>query len=151
MNRAMTLLIVLTLFPALAPAVAADSGFQPLVVKFFATLEAGEPLEALNELYATNPWMERAKDQVDKLKTQFTNLPELVGAYRSHSLLAEESVAERLVYMSYFVAYERQPIRFEFVFYRPRDKWILYSFSYDDKIDEDLKAQGRAASANKVH
>jgi hypothetical protein len=34
--------------------------------------------------------------------------------------------------------FERQPVRLEFVFYRPKDKWIIYSYSFDDNIDEEL-------------
>jgi hypothetical protein len=37
------------------------------------------------------------------------------------------------------VKYDRQPIRFNFLFYSPNGQWQLQNFSFDDGIDEELK------------
>jgi hypothetical protein len=40
---------------------------------------------------------------------------------------------------TYLLKYDRQPLRLTFKLYKPGDKWIMYSFSYDDTLDEDLE------------
>lgn len=61
------------------------------------------------------------------------------GNYRGSALILKKVLGERLVYMYYLVAYDRQPLKFEFVFYRPGDKWVVQSFSFSDKITEDIR------------
>lgn len=50
----------------------------------------------------------------------------------------KEDLENRLVYVSYLALFERQPVRLEFVFYRSKEHWIVYSFSFDDSIDDEL-------------
>ena len=66
-----------------------------------------------------------------------------MGDYHGKVKLGEHEVADRLVYVSYMVLYERQPVRLEFMFYRPVNDWIIYSFSFDDEIDGELVTAGR--------
>jgi hypothetical protein len=33
----------------------------------------------------------------------------------------------------------------EFQFYRPDDAWIIYSYSFDDAIDDELQTEARKA------
>ena len=45
--------------------------------------------------------------------------------------------------MEYFVAFERQPLRFSFQFYRAKDTWVTHSFEYRDDIDEWVKEKAK--------
>jgi hypothetical protein len=40
---------------------------------------------------------------------------------------------------SYLVKYDRQPLRFIFKFYKPNDKWVLYSYALDDSLDDEIQ------------
>jgi hypothetical protein len=38
-------------------------------------------------------------------------------------------------------------VRFEFQFYRPQDKWIVYSFAFDVEFMDEVQAAARARIA----
>jgi hypothetical protein len=136
--RALALATVL-LAPGLATA--ADYGSQ--IDRFFTNFKAGKITEALAELYSTNRWAANS-DSVQNLRTQLVGLEKLLGALKSSEKLQEIKVGTRFVYVSYIVLYERQPIRMEFEFFRPADDWVILSFAFDDKIDDDVENVARA-------
>ncbi|SEB08190.1 hypothetical protein [Marinobacterium iners] len=112
--------------------------YQKEIDKFFKLYEEGRIVEAVDSIYSTNKWMSNKSDEIQNVKTQMQNLQTLVGEYHGKVKLGEESLEDRLTYISYLTMFERQPVRLEFVFYRPKDKWIIYSYSFDDNIDEEL-------------
>ncbi len=124
---------------------ATDPGtdYHPVIDTFFQKVQEGEGEEAIEYIFATNPWIDPQSDAVVNLKSQFTQLPDLVGQYNDHQLLVEKVVAERFAYVAYFVAYDRQPIRFEFEFYKSKEEWLGYSFSFDAELDTEIENSGR--------
>jgi hypothetical protein len=110
-----------------------------LIKAFFNTYSSGNVEKAVEEIYKTNPWMARKTDDLDNLKRQLRGAIELMGEYRGYGLLGSKDVATDLVLFDYLVKYDRQPLRFRFMFYRADKEWMLYSVSYDDSIDEELK------------
>lgn len=136
--------LVLSLALLLAPAAASAGDYQPQIDQFFATLKAGKSNEALDALYATNKWMARSSDQVQNVKSRMASLEKLVGSLRAWEKLQDIQVGTRFAYVSYVVVYDRQPIRFEFEFYRPGDEWSVFGFSLDDKLDDDVEQAARA-------
>ncbi len=110
-----------------------------LIKAFFNTYSTGKVEKAVEEIYKTNPWMSRNSDAVDNLKRQLRSAVELMGEYRGYGILGSKDVAADLVLYDYLVKYDRQPLRFRFMFYRADKEWMLYSISYDDSIDEELK------------
>lgn len=112
---------------------------EELMDTFFEKYEQNKPLEALDGIYGTTPWLERIKDDVERLKTQFRDLKSLVGEYNGHELLYKKNVKGCFVLATYLIKFDRQPVRFNFEFYKPKDEWILYAFSYDDSFDDDLE------------
>lgn len=117
--------------------------FEGEIDKFFSLYEAGKFNEAVDAIYATNKWMDQKSDDIHNVKVQLQNLNSLVGDYHGKVKLGEHGLTDRLVYVSYMVLYERQPVRMEFMFYRPVNDWIIYSFSFDDEIDGELVSAGR--------
>ena len=122
---------------------AADDACTARAEAFLSQLAAGNAVAALDDLYATNPWILASQDDIISLKTQMAGLESILGDYHRYVRLAEKRVADCWVYLSYLVLYDRQPLRFEFQFYRPGEEWMTYSFSYDDDLDEDVVAEAR--------
>lgn len=133
---------------------AQDSGgkgelYNEIIGKFFSLIEDGEYWGAIEYIYSTNDWFSGKSDEIQTLRSQFTGLESLVGAYISHEILIEEKISDRLVYLVYFVAMERQPLSFSFQFYKPKDKWLFHSFAYSDEIDQWLEEKAKKKWHNK--
>ncbi|GAA0859654.1 hypothetical protein [Aliiglaciecola litoralis] len=125
-----TILLLLTSFNSFA--------YQKEIDKFFQLYEAGKVTDAVDSIYSTNKWILQKTDDIQNVKTQLQSLQSLVGEYHGKVKLGSEDLKDRLVYVSYLTMFERQPVRLEFVFYRPKEDWVIYSFSFDDTIDDEL-------------
>ena len=122
MSRKMLYLIILALvLTTWSFAQPIDNGYQKLIDDFFALYVKGEPVQALDQLYATNPWIKSNPDDVAKVKSGLSGLSSLVGEYISHDLLETEQLGPRFVDVEYVVNCDRQPLRFHFQFYKPRN------------------------------
>lgn len=142
MRKAMTGAAALCLFAWVSTqALAAE--VEPIIEKFVAMVEAGQVEKAVDFLYGSNPWMSRKSDAVQNVRSRLASIGQMVGSLKNHEKLQEIRAGSRFVYLSYLAAYDRQPIRFEFEFYKPADTWIIYSFSFDDKLDEDIEKLAR--------
>ena len=131
-----------------ASAADGDVGYEPLIQKFFKQFEAGKVNDAIDDLYSTNKWSDQQRDMVQNIKTQFAGVGPLMGHYRGRELVGTATIGGRLVHVTYLVLYDRQPLRFEFQFYKPQGAWVIYSFSFDTKLSNELEAGARAEVAN---
>ena len=113
---------------------------QSLIDKFFDNYENKGAKIAVEELYETNVWTSRIQDKVDDIKNKLSNFnEELVGKYHGYVFLDKIEAADCFTIQTYLLKFDRQPLRLTFKLYKPYDKWILYSFSFDDSLDEDLE------------
>jgi hypothetical protein len=149
--RARTRLALLTIAVAAAaltgPAAAQTPGYQAEIDAFFQRFATGQRNEAVDKLYGKNPWIPLDGDGVRNVKSQLQGIEEMVGAYTGAVEIGELSVADRLVHVTYLALFERQPLRFEFQYYRPRDEWMIFSFEFDADFDDDLQAEARRLTA----
>ncbi|MGL3000481.1 hypothetical protein [Flavobacterium sp. RSSB_23] len=117
----------------------AQSEPQNLLNIFFKAYEK-DAGKAVKELYATNKWTERAKDDIEKIVGIVNGFTEsYMGKYNGYEIITTKKFSESFMLYSYLVKYDRQPIRFIFKFYKPSDKWVLYSFSLDDNLDDEIQ------------
>jgi hypothetical protein len=122
----------------------AQSSPKELSEKFFKTYEKKGSSEALDELYSTSPWIDKAQDAVLNLKNQIAGLNEsYVGKYYGYELITEKKITSSFVLRSYLVKFDRQPIRYTFKFYKPNDTWIIYSFQYDGNLSTELEESAK--------
>lgn len=98
--------------------------------------------DALYDIYASNPW--KSSDEVYAVKTRLSNTVTAIGKYIGYELITRKSIGDNFILCSYMVRYEREPVRFTFVFYRSKDSWILYDLKFDDDLESELQ---KAASA----
>ncbi len=126
----------------------ASDEYNKEIENFFSLYEKGEISKAIDSIYSTNRWIDPSSDAVMNLKGQFSSMAQMVGVYVGKERISVHSYGGRLLMVTYLLLYERQPIRLEFMFYRPADEWIIYSFSFDDNTDEELKMSAREAISN---
>ncbi|MBS1776286.1 MAG: hypothetical protein JSS64_08415 [Bacteroidetes bacterium] len=116
---------------------------QEITDKFF-TLYSKDPAKAVDYGFSTNKWMDRKLDAVTDLKNKLKNLIDLCGDYCGYEMLSEKTAGQNIKMVTFIVKYDREPIRFTFFFYKPKDKWQLNNFSYDEDIDKDLEEATKA-------
>lgn len=117
----------------------AHSNPEELIEKFFKDYSRN-PAKAVENIYATNPWVSRVRDGVESVKNEVNKYTEdYVGKYYGYEFICSKQLAGCFTLYSYLVKYERQPMRYIFKFYKPDEKWLLYSFKIDSELDEEME------------
>jgi hypothetical protein len=94
---------------------------------------------ALDNIFSTNTWMlQRSKDEIDNVKVQLKSIIQIVGKYYGYENIAQKSIGKSFKLFSFLVKYDRQPIRFTFIFYKAQDTWMLYNFRFDQDLTDEL-------------
>jgi len=95
-------------------------------------------------MFGTNPWMANNSDGVSNVKFKVRESANLMGEYIGHELISEKTVGTSMKAAIHMVKYERQPLRFVFLFYKPKGGWMIYNFSFDEdlKIVHEVKLPG---------
>jgi len=112
---------------------------EQIIEEFFKNYETKTPEEALEELYRHMPAADRVDDDIASLEIKFKGLKKVVGNYIDYDLITKKDLLNRYIIYTYLVRFEHQPIRFTFEFYKPKENWGLFGFSYDDDFDEELE------------
>jgi len=112
---------------------------QTLIDNFFKTYEK-DAGKAVEELYKTNIWTERMKDDIENVINTVNGFTkDYIGVYYGYELITSKQFSESFQLYSYLIKYDRQPLRFIFKFYKPNDNWVLYAFALDDSIDDEIE------------
>lgn len=131
--------LLLILFISISGFATAQSKPKDLIDRFF-TLYEKDAGKAVKELYATNKWTERIKDDIDKIIGTVNGFTEsYMGKYYGYEKITSKKFSESFILYSYLVKYDRQPLRFIFKFYKPNDKWVLLSYSLDDNLGTEIQ------------
>lgn len=111
---------------------------KEIVDEFFKIYGSSEIDSSIDFLFSTNPWMERVTDSLENLKSQLRSLENMLGEYYGYNLMAEKALGNSLLGFSYIAKFDRQPIRFIFVFYKAQDKWKIQKLNFDMDLDDEL-------------
>lgn len=111
---------------------------KEIVDEFFKIYSSGEIDSSIDFIASTNPWMERATDSLENLKSQLRSLENMLGDYYGYNLMAEKTLGNSLIGISYIAKFDRQPIRFIFLFYKAQDKWRIQKINFDMDLDDEL-------------
>ena len=71
--------------------------------------------------------------------TQWPMVKQRFGASLSTEFIVETKAGQSIAQLVYLHKFERHALRWVFVFYKPADRWLINSVSFDDKIDQLLR------------
>jgi hypothetical protein len=125
-----------------APAAPAVKGATSIIDSFFKKYKEDGTGPAIDYLFGTNKLFTDTV-QIGVLKSKLDALRQTLGDYQGKELIAQKSAAASLVFYSYLVKHEKSPVRFTFMFYKPKNEWVLYRFKYDDAMDAELEDAGK--------
>ena len=130
---------LVVLFSITAPIASAQSSPVEYVEQFAHQLATEGPASAVDQLFATNEWMSGNRDARDNMVHQLSHVLPMVGGYHNKEQLAATQTGSSLVFYTYLFLYDRQPLRFHFMFYRPAGEWMLHNLSFDDALSGELE------------
>jgi hypothetical protein len=76
--------------------------------------------------------LEQVQEQAEKNQVF---VEERFGQPCGYRLVKEEVVPEVCLRYTYVIKYEKHLVRWQFVFYKAKDRWQLDSFKWDDSIE----------------
>lgn len=116
----------------------AQTSPKEITDKFF-SLYATDPIKAVDYAFSTNKWFDRQQDAVENLKTKLKDLVGLCGNYCGFEVLSQKVSGASMVAQTFIVRYEREPVRFTFVFYKPKETWMVDKFAFDEGLGRELE------------
>ena len=148
MKKQFLLILILLISFTSINTLKAQSISKEIIDQFFLIYEQ-EPQKAVDYIFSTNKWIsEESQEGIDNVKDKLENFLGLVGEYYGYDLITKKNVGENYELWSYIIKYDRQPLRFTFVLYRPKDKWQLQNFQFDDNLGDELKDAGKIYNLN---
>lgn len=111
-------------------------GAQTLAENFFKAYKE-ETKKAVFELFKTNPRIDSGK--LDEIVKTIDKERKNIGDYHGKELITQKKASGSLVLYSYLVKHDVQPVRFTFMFYKPKNDWIIYRFYFDGNVDSELQ------------
>lgn len=103
---------------------------------FFDLYDSKGPSEALEFVFSTNNWINET--QTLEVKNKLVELTKQLGDYQGKEVISKRSISEDYLLYSFLIKYDRQPIRYLFIYYKPNNKWQLQKFQYDDNLEIEL-------------
>ena len=98
------------------------------------------------------PHMPLPKHEIDgliyQINQQAPTIQERFGAPTGSELVCDQQVGSALKRITYLQKYENHAILWFFDFYRPKDKWIVNTFSFHDRWQELFEANCSSQKAN---
>jgi len=129
---------------AVAPSEATIPGLSAMGITevFFKKYKDDGTEQAIDYLFSTNKLFTDTA-QISGLKKKLIALKQSVGQYLGKELIAQRNAGKNLYFYAYILRFENQPVRFTFMFYKPKNDWVLYHFKFDADLDNELEQAGK--------
>lgn len=111
---------------------------EKIIQNFFVLYTERGSDNAIDYLFSNNPAIYSRADSVHSLKKTFQNIEKFIGPYKSYRIAYFQNVEDILQVFIVIVRFEKQPLRYLFVFYKPENKWITYRFEIDTKYPDNF-------------
>lgn len=108
------------------------------ISKKFFELYATKPMDAIDLIFADVKKNKQINDDITAIKKNLKVTIDQDGEYYGYEPITEKGIGNTVKLLSYIVKYDRQPVRFVFVFYKPKDAWKIYTFQFNTNLDEEL-------------
>ena len=137
MKKILLTLCPLLLFICVAKAQVQEQNPTDISKKFF-EIYAAKPMDAIDYLFADVKKIKQVSDDITAIKKNLKMTIDQGGVNNGYELITEKNVGNNFKLQSYMVKYDKQPVRFIFIYYRPKDAWKIYTFQFNTNMDEEL-------------
>ena len=110
-----------------------------IIHKFFKLYKQNAADRALTFIYETNPTFKKnGQADINQMKGKLKQTLNSLGRYCGYELISERQLGSNYKLQTFLVKHDKKPIRMSFVIYRPKNRWQLQSFQYEDAVDAEL-------------
>jgi hypothetical protein len=102
---------------------------------FLATVQQGEIDAAIDTLIANSPMLQLKPQEIAVLKNQTRSMLPLYGSMLGYEKVKEEMVGTSIVSLVFLARYDKHPIAWRLIFYRPKDQWYVSAFKWSDAFE----------------
>lgn len=111
---------------------------ENIVSNFFSLYKERGNEPAIDYLFSNNPVLYSKGESIHNLKLTITNIEKLLGKMIEYKIIKNLDIDNSLKIIITLVKYDRQPLRFLFVFYKPDKKWVTYRFEIDTSFPDNF-------------
>jgi hypothetical protein len=123
---------------------------ESMVGTFFSSIAEGNFSQAVDYIISTNPNLKNDSTLEATLTNNLKASHTRNGVYCGYELIEKEQVSESYINYSYYIKYMNNPVRINFTFYKPREKWQVNSIQLVPRTKEQGRGQeGRQQQGNK--
>jgi hypothetical protein len=125
------------LLPALAlgSGLNSEEGARALAERVMKEAGADNIIKGIEHL---RPFHVHAMSEFDaslgQIKAQLPDMRERFGNAIGYDFVAVEKIGDSLRQFVYLQKFEKHVLVWRFIFYKPRDQWLLNTFYFDDKV-----------------
>ncbi len=94
---------------------------------------------AVDYFFSTNKWLTNDKTSQENIKIQLKKGIAMLGQYYGYELIEKIVYTENYIMFNYMLKYDRQPIKFTFILYRPNKTWQIQNLKLDEKLEDDIE------------
>ena len=109
------------------------------VINDFFEKSKDDNAKAINELLSSNPNIDLQDSTTIELEKGLGKIYKHSGEFIEYRLLRKKILGDDIASFSYLVKFEKIFFRFNFIFYCVKGKTLIYKFSYDDVLDEEIE------------
>jgi len=118
-----------------AASLATEAEARALAESVMVELAAGRVMKGLERLRPYNVYPKEEFDaMLAKTQEQLPAMQQRFGAPIGWDFVIVEKVGDSLRQYVFLQKFERLVMVWRFIFYRPRDQWLLNTFYYDDRV-----------------
>lgn len=96
---------------------------------------------SLKKLYSSNKNFTELDNEINVLNEKLKDASSKLGGPYSYEKIKEEKINDFYYIYHYAVKYERQPLIFKFIFYKPDKEYQLQKFSFDINLEPYLSQE----------
>jgi hypothetical protein len=137
MRRYLYIVLPLLLLISSSGMVKAQGTPEEVTEHFFELFRSKGSDAAVDYMFSTNKWLNSDSSNVKTIKVNLKRGVAILGQYYGYELIEKKSYGESYVQLSYMLRYDRQPVKFVFILYKPNNTWQIQNMKPVDRIEED--------------
>ena len=104
---------------------------------FFINLK-NNPDDVIDNYFGDSVFAKENQDTIRKIKAKLSGVLSQIGKYHKSELIIRRHLLNRYISIKYLAMFDRQPLTFQFEFYKPNKKWKIQGLTFNSNIDDLL-------------